>query len=65
MSYTKDVEFQVSRTRHIISIYKGDRAQDLLSDVKHLPFEAHLLEWEEDADELILTFIEEKSVQVG
>lgn len=63
MSYTKDTEFKLVRTKHIISIYEGARGQDVLDDMKHVPFEARLTSWETDGDELILTFFEEKTGQ--
>lgn len=63
LSYTKEQELQVLRTKHIVSFYKGDRAQDVLNSMKHVPFESRVLSWEEDGDEFIINFIEEKSVQ--
>lgn len=61
MGYTKDLELKLVRTKHIVSAYQDTRAQDLLEYIKHVPFEAILTSWDTDGDELIMTFIEEKT----
>lgn len=63
MSYRQELEMRIERTKHIVTIAKGEfgsQAADMLADLRKVPPAAKLITWEESDDGRIVELIFEE-----